>query len=226
MMPFTTTTLRVRSTSMVALGLLLAASSWAGTLTNGGFEAPSVTAGTYQIFSAGSVAIPGWTVTGPGGATVTVASNTFSCCGVVFNSSEGIQLLDLTGVNDDGTAAGVIQTVTLTAGAYDVSFDVGRACNCDGREQDGIVDLLINGIDQGTFTNSDITAGAVNWKTFTVNFAVGAGDTTIEFRNATGGIFNGLDNVVLDQTSTTPEPSSIVLLGGALLALVAARRRN
>lgn len=212
------------------IGVALAGvASASNLLTNGSFELPTVTNGSYNTYNAGdSSSIPGWTVTGTGNVAIVI--DTFSCCGgITYNASDGTQSIDLTGTSDNGNGGGVAQSLTgQTVGdIYTVSFDVGNYDDPNGAGSPGPteISLFVDGALIDTYTNANNTAGQVNWQTFSYSFTNDADALSIEFRNAGGdGNYAGLDNVVLtDNGAATPEPGTWVMLFGGL-ALMAGWR--
>jgi len=188
-------------------------------ITNGSFEVPTVTPGTFSNFLTGSAAISGWTVFGPA---VSIVSGSFG--GGLFPAQDGIQWLDLTGPTS-GPAEGVEQTVATTPGqTYNLSFYVGT-----GFSTTSTVGVLINGSLLATKTNS--TPGAtLNWELFTVPFTAASASTVIGFENLDplGDDSNGLDNIslVLAPPPAVPEPGTLVLFGTALAGFGFLRRRK
>src|SRR5271166_6714845 len=119
-----------RTFGKLRLALLLASFATgiaeANLLTNGSFESPTVPAGLFQQYNAGSTAIPGWTVVGPSGKGVALASGTFTVSGAKFPSQDGAQWINLAGDASNDTE-GVSQTVATTPGAtYTLTFWVGN----------------------------------------------------------------------------------------------------
>jgi len=188
---------------------LLSASSWANLLVNGSFETPVVPTNSFLDYQVGSAGITGWTVTGASGD-VTVLNKGFNCCGVTFTSSDGNQAVDLTGLADDAVSRGLSQTLTLAAGPYILSFDVGNYSdpNGSGSPNPSRVQVFVNSVLLGTFSNANNTPGVINWQTFTLGFSA-TGSTTIELRNVAtaGDDYTGVDNAVLN--SAAPEPATV-----------------
>jgi hypothetical protein len=197
----------------------------ANVITNGSFESPVVPVGSYLDYASGSTAIPGWTVVGAAGG-VSIVNGTTIELGVSFPAEDGAQYLDLTG---DGTNAveGVEQTFSTTIGTnYTVTFWVGNVDNPGSNPSSGwgttsTVNVKLGGLG-GTLldsvTNSMTNSTTQTWEMFTTSFAASGSTTTIDFLNGdpANDNTNGLDNVSITATSTTPEPSSVVLLGSAL----------
>src|SRR5438132_168620 len=96
-----------RNFSLAIIGscLLITASvaQAANAITNGSFETPTVPVGNFTNFIVGSNAIPGWTVVGPAGTSVSIVSTTFSQNNVSFPAQDGAQWVDLTGFNINTT---------------------------------------------------------------------------------------------------------------------------
>jgi hypothetical protein len=174
------------------------ATSGASLITNGSFELPVVTSGSYQEFSTGD-ALSGWTVTGAPG-NVDVISTTFTSGGFSFPAEDGSQALDLTGTSNSST--GVSQTVSTTPGVtYQLSFWVGNVVNPGGAfGTTSTVDVLVNGMQLLAAEN---TQGAgtttLNWQQFAMQFTAASSATTVVFLNAdpSSDTSNFIDHVVL-----------------------------
>jgi hypothetical protein len=193
----------------------------ANVITNGSFESPVVPVGSYLDYASGSTAIPGWTVVGAAGG-VSIVNGTLvqGCC--TFPAEDGAQYLDLTG---DGTNSveGVEQTFSTTIGTnYTLTFWVGNVDNpSNGFGTTSTVNVRLGGLNGAlldSVTNSMNNSTTQTWEMFTTSFAASGSTTTVDFLNGdpASDNTNGLDNVSINATSTTPEPSSVVLLGSAL----------
>jgi len=195
-------------------------------VANGSFETPTVPVGGFTTFASGSNAITDWTVVGPSGSSVAIVSGTFTQFGFTFPAQDGVQWLDLTGLNSN-TTDGVQQTVATTPGAlYDLSFFVGNISNPGGLfGTTSTVGVQINGGPVVSFTNSGgVGSTSLVWQQFTLPFTATAATTSITFINqdSSGDYNNGLDNVSLTLgQSTVPDSSStLLLLGTGLLGLL------
>jgi hypothetical protein len=107
---------------------------------------------------------------------------------------------------------------------YTLTVDIGRKLTDTGG-YGGYADLLIGGT-RYTATGTGPLVG--QWSPFTVTYTGLAADVgksiTIELGNQTPGVYQAnFDNVQLDEV---PEPASFLLIGSALLALKAFRRRR
>lgn len=195
---------------------------------NPSFE-DQVTPGTSAILGAGSTFLTNWTVTGStcGGNCVFLLDSTYTesiDIGLWTTPAvSGDQSLDITGAGNtvDG---GIEQTVTLNPlAAHVLSFWVG---NGDNRSVflplPSSIEVFVNSVSIGTFTNNDSSNNHTNWKQFSLTFTPNVAVNTIRFRNATsvGDNMAGLDDVFLEEV---PEPGTYALVGGALM-LVLARR--
>lgn len=214
------------------VGLLVAApSSQANLLTNGSFEVPVVTNGTFILFPVGSSALTGWTVFGPAGTNVANVIGTFSQNGVSFPAQDGNQWLDLTGLSANSTE-GVSQSVaTIVGHQYQLSFFVGNTTG-GGFGTTSTVNVLLNGISTFADVNSTVSPTTQNWQQFTHTFIATGISTALGFRNGDSGNDddNGLDNVVLldlgPAVNGVPEPGLLTLLGIGLATIGIARRQK
>lgn len=174
-------------------------------LNNGSFETPSVPAGRLSNFTTGSSAITNWTVLGPEAA---VVDSKFTSFLIQFPARDGSQWLDLTGFLSSN-AGGVEQTVVTVPGkAYQLSFAVGNVFDPRGLYgTTSSVDVTVNGMSLGTFTNSCRTCTKILiWQTFNISFLASSLTSIIRFMNADPPTdnSNGLDNVVLTEHLEDP----------------------
>jgi len=192
-------------------------------VANGSFETPTVPVGSFTLFASGSNAITDWTVVGPSGTSVGIASGTLTQFGFTFPAQDGAQWLDLTGLNSN-TTDGVQQTVATTPGAlYDLSFFVGNISNPGGLfGTTSTVGVQINGGSVVSFTNSGgVGSTSQVWQKFTLPFTATAATTSVTFINQdpSGDNTNGLDNVSLTLGGTgVPESGQTVMFFGIGLA--------
>ncbi len=196
-------------------------------LVNGGFDGDNVPTGGYVVYNAGdTIGGGGWTVLGAGGNSSLNAHTAYVEPGVAFVSQAGANALDLTGAGNTGPLDGIIQTVATTVGqAYLLSFYVGNADGNGNYLLPSSLTLSIGGGTPVTYTNSDITAGTINWKYFSTSFVASSSSTSIQFNNATaiGDNYAGLDTVVL---SAVPEPATWAMMIAGFGIVGGAMRRQ
>ena len=200
----------------------------AAMLVNGSFESPILGAGSAEIFNSGSD-LGGWTVVGNAGTDVRLTQTTYSEIpnGMsAFQADDGMNSLDVTGQSNQGSTAGIEQSVaTLPGDVYTMTFAVGRAQSSNGAaiyQTAPTIDLILNGAAPIAYTNPDTArTGLVGWHPYTMQFTASAGTTVVEFLNATPGSTNfaGLDGVTL---TPAPEPS----MSGLVVVLLAIRGRR
>jgi hypothetical protein len=183
-------------------------------ITNGSFESPVVSVGTFVNFGGGSGAITGWTVVGVDAA---VTSTAFVQSGITFQAQDGAQWIDLAGVTSNSSTSGVRQTIPTTPGAlYTVDFHVGSAT--DNRFFfPTTVDLSIDGGPRVSYTNPAVPTTSLNWLRFEAPFTAAGPTTTLTFFNGgtSNNFLNALDNVSVNEV---PEPAAAALV--SCLALV------
>jgi hypothetical protein len=199
----------------------------ANLITNPGFE-ESEMSGTLEIVNTGGSFITGWTVSG---ASVLMIENPYAeNAGTLFFSAHGgDQHLDITGAGNTVSGA-VSQTVATTVGAdYTLSFWLGNQDDSDPIYPNASsVEVFLNGVSQGIFSNGADTSNDVNWALQSLNFRASSASTTVMFVSATNGDnFAGLDDVSLlaAPTNGVPEPGTYAMVGLALAGLAALRRR-
>jgi len=215
----------------IAMALMATIPAKANLITNGSFEAASISPGSFTNVAAGSTAITGWTVT----------LGNIDYIGSLWGASNGSRSLDLEG--SAGTCnlvipncpGGIAQTFSTVAGQqYDVMFDLaGNPFNVPIIKT---VSVSAAGQSQNfSFNVTGHSSGSMGWTTHTWTFTASGSTTTLEFDTADNpatGWGPALDNVnvALSSTappeSTVPEPSTILLLGVGLIALAACRKQR
>lgn len=224
--------------SLAALGLALASPAAAAQFTNGSFEQPGTVVAATLL--AGSTFLPGWTVVDavPGGDYDVQYTSNAAYGAVGVTASDGQYLLDLTGSvgRGKGVASNAIDVVS--GATYRVGFDVGAFLVANyGSFGDATVDLLVNDVLAGSFTNiMDRTTAGSDWKRFTYEFQAAAPTVKLTFLSSTSlsssNLGVGLDNVTWDMVrqpvAGVPEPASWALMiagFGGIGAAFRVRRR-
>jgi hypothetical protein len=155
-------------------------SAFAGNLVkDGSFEKPVVPDGSFSSFNTGD-SFGKWTVVGDPNGSVAIISHDFTYC-VALPAKKGIQFLDLTGYSDSAT--GVQQSIKTTVGStYAVTFYVGNIVGSGNCGTTSTVNLVIDGVQVGSFTNKK-DGGQMVWKKFSTQFTAQNTTTTIAFIN-------------------------------------------
>ncbi|MDC8758611.1 PEPxxWA-CTERM sorting domain-containing protein [Janthinobacterium fluminis] len=187
-------------------------------LSNGSFEQPGIHS-QYALYSSGSKAIAGWTVVG---ADVQLTRTEF------VPAADGKNWVDLTGVYgyDKGLRSDAVRT---TAGQhYRLSFDLGDYYLAGF--QTATLAVSINGAPQTLFTNV-YQGGVMDWERMSFDWVANSGSAQITFLGVANGKLSnnaviGLDNVVFEQLSAVPEPSTYAMLLAGLALVGAAMRRK
>ena len=225
---------------VAAIALLSAAAPAAAAgLINGSFEQPATvtTIALHAANPAQASFITGWTVvdtTADGDDDVQYFNNSaFGAVGVV--GTDGAYLLDLTG--DTGRGKGVASDlIGVSSGtAYRVGFDVGAFFVAGyGSFGDATVDLLVNDVLAGSFTNTmSLSSAGSDWQRFTYDFVASGPTAKLTFLSSTAltssNLGVGLDNVTFDTVGGgVPEPATwaMMILGFGMAGAAARARRK
>lgn len=199
---------------IVASALLATISARANLLINGSFEtAPGGGLSVVQLMP-GNTNIFGWTVTrGP--------IDLYGTDGG-WNAADGIHALDLNGSPGVG---GIQQTFATVSGqVYSVTFQMAG----NPSVQDVMTMVAQAAGQSNTFSFSTVGQSApdIGWTAENWSFTAKSAQTTLEFYSTYNqSQFEGpaLDNVSVE---AVPEPTTIVMVSGGVIALFLLRRRQ
>jgi choice-of-anchor C domain-containing protein len=212
--------------SAAALALaLLAPTAGAQIVTNGSFESGSPDPCPGSFSGIGSTEITGWTI----------GSGNMDWICTLWTADDGLRSLDMNG----GIAGSIFQDVGgLAPGAlYRLSFAMAENFfGGFGGNDEKTMTVSIGSLDFGTFTfnNPAATPTDMGWITFTEDFTANAGTMRLLFASThTSGCCTGpaLDDVSIvllrpAAPGVVPEPATVALVGGGLLALAGVARRR
>lgn len=178
---------------------------------NGSFETPNV---SYQQLGPGSTVITGWT-------TVLSGVEHFNAGA---GAADGQMVVDL--ANFTFNAGGLQQAVATVPGQlYAVSFFAGNVLTA-GRDGTGIVKASIDGGAPLSFATPVATTATNVWALRSFSFTATGSSTLVRFFNDQNANlhFAYIDGVGVQ--AAVPEPASVALWLGGLLALGAAAKRR
>lgn len=118
-----------------------------------------------------------------------------------------------------GCPGGLLLTLTGPAAFSALSVDIGSFFGNDPAA------VTFTGYFVGGGSVVQAVDGAKSWATYLLNGFTGLSSMTIQTLGANGA-HASLDNIVVTNANTVPEPTSIALLGLALVTAGAARRRK
>ena len=179
---------------------------------NGSFE-DVVVVGAFDTYNAGDPSLTGWTI----------ASGSIDHIGSYWQSSDGVQNVDMSG----NSPAVISQTIIglVVSQAYRIFFDLSG--NPDGLPVIKSLDVSVGGpATTYTYDTTGNTHANMNWVTNFFTFVATSTSQTLSFAsvNDNFGYYGAaLDNVSI---AAVPLPAGAPLLLGGLVALAALRRRR
>ena len=211
----------------------LCLSAQAGVIINGDFETTDRSEGVANGLVLNAMApgqwdvfrtIPGWTTIDGDGIEIQ-----YNSVVAAHSPSHYVELDSHPHDNNNHTNSTMQQVISLTPGAYLLSFWYRPRTDAltDNRVEVTLDSLLV----PSPLVADGISSQTTDWTKFSQSFTVtAAGSYTLKFA-ATGletSLGGFIDDVAIDPRSDepVPEPSTIILLGSALVALGALRRRK
>jgi hypothetical protein len=194
---------------LLAAAILIAmvGSASANLITNGSFEDPALSNGSWTIFAN----IPGWTGTNAG---IEVRNNV---AGIAEDGNNFVEL-------DSNSNSGMYQTVTTVASStYTLSYYYAPRQNV--AFESNYIELYFDGKLIDSISGYSTSDNAWSLRSFTVT---GTGNDTIKFMAAgTDDSYGGsIDNVSMN--AAVPEPTSLLLFGTGIfgIGMAAWRKRK
>jgi choice-of-anchor C domain-containing protein len=180
---------------LAAAAAVLPASSQAAVFTNGSFEQGTFGGASFEVVSAGSSAISGWTV---GGSSV-------DWIGSYWNPQDGNRSIDLSG-NGNGSLSQTFDTIS--GQTYQVTFYV--AGNPDGGPTIKTFDRGVDVLFSDSFNNAGFGLNTMGWTLHSFDFIASGPTSTLSFVSTTGTAYGAaLDNV---SVTAVPEASTWAMM--------------
>jgi hypothetical protein len=190
----------------------------ANLINNGSFEFGNFVPDIHDsmLLGVGATDITGWTVQN-GGLAWDGPTNPYG-----LTAADGSYFLDLSGDHNNPPWGGVVsQTIpTVVGGLYRLSLDLGNSTTWNGKTA---VSVAVTAGSASTVFTTGIPTGRNVWEFKTFDFTATSANTAISVvgQPAVNVMYIGLDNLSLERV---PEPSTMALLGGSGLLLLAWRR--
>ncbi len=174
---------------------LMTATLTFNSISDGSFEAPALSADTYQVAPASSP----WKFSGDGG----VSANGSGFTAGSPNAPDGNQVAFLK------NNAGMSQTVYLNAGVYGLSFDAAQRINAQSQSQNQEIEVWIDYNTPSAQNIGAIVPASTNYAQYqTSNFTVPAGGHSVEFLGMSPQ--GGDSTAFIDEVAIAPVVDTIV----------------
>jgi hypothetical protein len=204
--------------SVLFASVMLAQTAYGNLIINGGFDTGDFTGWSLFTTASGTLGSP------------SVVSFDVTGGGASDAAQFQVGNANFTGLQEGG---GISQNVTTPAGTAVAHVDIATFDpDFQGNAEGGVFSLMLDGVSVDTFTTGSIDGFGEARGALHFTGSVSAGTHTLEilmtrpFITASGTPLQYVDNVSLDVlTAAVPEPTSVALIGLAVVVMSLTRRR-